>query len=129
MNTVRVKIILSWLLFLAFVAAVCLGQNLVAWLVINPIQLLIRLSLPKYISKPGHAVLERCMEFILWTGIVLFFVLVLIHILHPFPPAILTGGELFGLLYLVPVFAYAIYQDISTFKQPRDTNHNRLPGD
>jgi len=124
MTTVRVKIILSWLLFLAFVAAVCLDHNLVAWLVINPIQLLIRLSMPKSISKPGHAVLDRCMEFILRSGIVLFLILVLIHILHPFPPAILTGGELLGLLYLVPAFAYTIYLDISTFKQPRDPNTN-----
>jgi hypothetical protein len=129
MNTVRIKIMLSWLLFLAFVAAVCLHRNLVGWLVINPIQLLIRLGMPKSTSKPGHAVLERCMGFILRTGIILFLILVLIHILHPFPPAILAGGELLGLLYLVPVFAYAIYLDISTFKQPRDTNQNRLPGD
>ena len=112
MNTVRVKIMLSWLLFLAFVAAVSLHHNLVAWLVINPVQLLIRLSMPKSISKPGHAVLDRCMEFILRTGIILFLILVLIHILHPFPPAIQTVGELIGLLYLVPVFAYVIYLDI-----------------
>jgi len=112
MNTVRVKIMLSWLLFLAFVAAVSLHHNLVAWLVINPVQLLIRLSMPKSISKPGHAVLDRCMGFILRTGIILFLILVLIHILHPFPPAIQTVGELIGLLYLVPVFAYVIYLDI-----------------
>src|ERR1700690_4258514 len=105
MNTVRLKIILSWLLFLAFVAAVCLHHSLVAWLVINPIQLLIRLSMPKPISMPRHAVLDRCAGFMLRTGIILFLILVLIHILHPFPPAILTAGELLGLVYVVPVFA------------------------
>jgi hypothetical protein len=117
MNTVRVKIMLSWLLFLAFVVAVCLNHNWVAWLVINPIQLLVRLSMSKPIARPGHPVLERCMKFILQTGIILFFVLLLVHVLHPFPPAVLNGGEIFGLLYLAPVFAYAIYVDCSIFKQ------------
>jgi hypothetical protein len=122
MNTMRVKIMLSWLLFLAFVAAVCLHHNRVAWLVINPLQLLVRLSLPRPAVKPGHPALERCMGFILRTGIILFLILVLIHIVRPFPPVVLTGGEIVGLLYLVPVFAYAIYLDCSTFRQSRNTS-------
>lgn len=122
MKTVRVKIMLSWLLFLAFVVAVCLNHNFVAWLVINPIQLLVRLSMPKPIARPGHPVLERCMTFILRTGIILFLVLLLIHVLHPFPPAVLNGGEIFGLLYLAPVIAYAIYLDCSTLKQSRGSS-------
>ncbi len=112
----------SWVLFLAFVAAVCLHHNLVGWLVINPIQLWVRLSLPKPMAKPGSAPRERCLGFILRTGIILFLMLVVIHCLHPFPPAILTGGEILGLLYLAPVFGYTIYQDCSTFKHPQDTS-------
>ena len=119
---IRVKIMVSWVLFLAFVAAICLQHNLVGWLVINPIQLLVRLSLPRPISKPGHPALEHCMGFILRTGIILFLILVLIHILRPLPPAVLTGGEIFGLIYLVPVFAHTLYQDYSTFKHPQSTS-------
>jgi len=117
LNPIRARILFSGLLLAAFVTAVCLHHNLVAWLAINPVQLMVRFSLPAPAAKSRHPAWDRCMGFILRTGLILFLILAWIHILHPFPPPVLVRAELFGLLYLSPVLAGTLYLDWSAFRQ------------
>lgn len=72
----------------------------------------------------------QCLCWTLASGLILFFVLLLVHSYAPFPPAGLRTAEIAGAIFLavilIPMFGYAVYSDYTLFKRSNG-DLNQLP--
>ena len=122
MNAIRLKVLLSWLLFLACVVASSFHHILIAGFGYALI-LIVRFGLPHF--KPSILIQRLC--WILAGGIILFFALLLIHTYIPFPPLMVRIAEMMGGILLIsilfPMFAYAVYSDYTLFKRSDLNEH------
>jgi hypothetical protein len=109
MNTIRAKIILSWLLFLVWGVVLYLHHALVAWSIYG-LLLLVRYSKPKVPQLPQRV------GYLLSFGLIAFLVLVLIDGFYPFPASALTAGEILAVLIFCPLLFYAGYLDFKAFR-------------
>ena len=109
MNVIRAKIIVSWLLFLAWASLVYFQHVLVAWCVFGLV-LLIRNTRPKTPQLP------RRIGYILSFGLIAFLVLALVDAYYPFPPGIEKAGEILALLIFLPLLLYGAYLDYKASK-------------
>ena len=112
--SIRAKIILSWLLFLAW--GILLYFHFVAGWFLYLIMLLIRQS------KPQAPQLPRRLGYLVGFGVVLFLALLLVDGFYPFPSAIVTIGEVVGVALLIPLFLYGAYLDYKAFRAAHATS-------
>ena len=112
MKSIRARLVISWLLFAAFLAALWLHFYTVAGLVIFPAIVLVRLHIP----RPQLSALERRASTVAAVIIIAFFGLLFFR--QEFPPALVKLAQIVGTFL---VLAYGIFTDHSTFKQAHDT--------
>jgi hypothetical protein len=109
MNTIRAKVLLSWLLYVASCIMLCHHHTVIAMLTIYPVSLLVRSGLP----RPSPA-LKR-LQLITAVGLILCLFLVMIDSYAPWPPQFVKVGEVVGIIFCaVIVFPLAIrgfYED------------------
>jgi hypothetical protein len=117
MSTARIKLILVWSLFAAYCVLFGLHHRFLAQFVFLA-ALIVRLG----ISRPKPSARERRIVYGIAWAFILFLVLLLIHNYRPFPPAVVTAGEIIGVLILVPMLLHGIYSDYVLFKSSRDTS-------
>ncbi|HEY1663897.1 MAG TPA: hypothetical protein VGI03_15875 [Verrucomicrobiae bacterium] len=104
MKFIRARLVISWVLFAAFLAALWLHYYSIACLVIIPTIIIIRLRIP----TPQLSVLERRVSG--FFGVVLIVSFLLSFVL---PPVLVTIGKILG---TVLVLAYGIFTDYSKLK-------------
>ena len=116
MNVIRLKILLSWLLFLACVTVSSFHHSFIAWFGYVLI-LMIRFGIPHL--RPPVFIQRLCWA--LAGGLVLFFVLLFVNNYAPLPSVALRTGEIAGAIFLavilIPMFGYAVYSDYTLFKR------------
>ncbi len=124
MNVIRLKVLLSWLLFLACVTISSFHHTFIAWFGYALI-LMVRFGLP-------HLKPPKFIQRLAWTlagGVILFLLLILIHSYPSFSPVMVRMGEIAGGVFLaiilLPMFAYAVYSDYTLFKRSNaDSNEH-----
>ncbi|HEY1663958.1 MAG TPA: hypothetical protein VGI03_16185 [Verrucomicrobiae bacterium] len=109
MNTIRAKIIVSWLLFLIWGSLIYLHHLLIAWCIFG-LALLIRNTKPKTSQVPQRT------GYFLSFGFIAILVLVLTAGIYSFPPNIVTIGKILAELILWPILFYSAYLDYKAFK-------------
>ncbi|HTX22871.1 MAG TPA: hypothetical protein VMD27_13565 [Candidatus Aquilonibacter sp.] len=114
MKLIRTRLVISWLLFAAFLAALWLHFYTVAIFVLFPAIVVARLRIP----TPRLSALERRVS---WIFAVILLAgppsLIILH--QAFSPALAMTG---GILGTILVFAYGIFIDYSKFKQSHDSS-------
>jgi len=122
MKAISVKLLLSWLLFAAWIIAVCLQHRLVAQLLILPAVWLVRMGVP----RPKGPVFIQRIGFTFAAAFILFLVLDMIHIYDPFPAWAIKTGEVAGTivcaLILSPLIGHSLYSDFRLFKGSPDAS-------
>jgi hypothetical protein len=108
MKFIRARLVISWLLFAAFLAALWLHFYTVACFVIFPAIVLVRLRIP----RPELSAFERRVSTIAAFIIITFFFLMIFQ--QEFPPALVTVAKIVSTLL---VLAYGIFTDYSNFKK------------
>lgn len=109
MNTIRTKIVLSWLLFFAWVVVNYFRHFLIAWCLLG-IALLLRNSRPKTPQLPQHA------RYFLSFGFIIFLALTFIAEYHPFPPSIIAASAILAAVIVWPLLFYGAYLDYKAYK-------------
>ena len=112
MNTIRIKIIVSWLLFLAW-SVLLYFHYVAAWFLYLPMILLRQ-------CNPKAAQLPRRLGYWFSGGFILFLLLLLVDAFYPFPPVIIATGKIVGILLLIPFICYVVYLDYKTFRLGHD---------
>ena len=109
MKLVRTRLVISWLLFAAFLAAFWLHFYTVACLALFPAIVIVRLHIP----TPKLSTLERRVS---WVFAVIFITSIFPVLMGPylFPPAVVLIGKILGTIL---VFAYGIFTDYSKLRQ------------
>jgi hypothetical protein len=106
---IRAKIVLTWLLFLAW-GILMYFHFFGAWFLYLAM-ILLRQSIP----RPKSSTLGRRIGYTFAAAFITFLVLVLIHSFHPFPAWLVTTGEVVGVIVLIPVVIYGIHSDYVLF--------------
>jgi hypothetical protein len=113
MNTIRAKIIVSWLLFLTGVSLLCFHHLFIACCAFG-IESLVRNTKPKAPQLPQR------IGYILSFVVIAFLVLALIGSYYPFPPSIHIAENILAVLIFWPFLFYLAYLDYKAFKTTHD---------
>jgi hypothetical protein len=115
MNTTRIKIIVSWLLFLIFCLLVCFSwRHRILWLALFlSLAGLVQVMKPRLPQAP-----ERFGKFVRF-GFVVWFLSVLLHAFHPSSSAFLWQAKIVSALLVIPVLCYKACSDYRSFTSAR----------
>jgi hypothetical protein len=116
MNRIQLKLILWWALSSVYCVLVLLHHLLIAQLVMFPILLAVRYSIPRAKSS----VRMQRIGYIFAGVFIFLLVLVLIHSWDPFPPSVVRAFEIvvavLALVFGLPFAAFGIHSDYMLFK-------------
>ena len=111
---IRAKIILTWVLFLAW--AILMYFHFVGAWFLYLVMIYVRQS------KPQAPQLPRRLGYFVGFAFILFLVLLLIDGFHPFPSSVVTIGKIIGMVLLIPLVLYGAFVDYKAFKILHDTS-------